>query len=463
MENLIEVELGILLKKFGIGNHKPGSGSAAALQGMLAAQMIRAVVTLSKGREAYKDNLKTFDEIIEVIDTRIYPALTDLIQLDSEQFGKAIEARKTRDREGNVEKRCHHEKEALDSLKVSTEIPITIAKYCIRLTEFGMYAFDNCFQSARGDSSVAINGALSAISGCLSIINLNLLSFKSDEWTVKMRSEADKIKKTRDLFIVQEDDKQKRLQAEADQIHKFHLELNSYVKGMQLNEGLSYAQIEQLVINIQNAMWKYKRSIWKKNIPEAPVDVIDPVNLLKKLGYQYQENESLGNYESAGVIVEIAGIIDTKDKHVSISNSFSLETINFTIAHELGHAILHPNQLLHRDRPMDGSVSQTSSDFKEKQANKFAAFFLMPRKLVLQQFKYLFSTTRIEINTQTAIGLGLRVSELRAKCKDDRDFARIIATTENYNTKVFHSLSEQFQVSAETMAIRLKELDLISV
>ena len=60
----------------------------------------------------------------------------------------------------------------------------------------------------------------------------------------------------------------------------------------------------------------------------------------------------------------------------SFERVFSLETIKFTIAHELGHALLHPNMVLHRDRPMDGSKSLQSKDYKELQANKFAAYFL---------------------------------------------------------------------------------------
>lgn len=463
MEKLINLQTGILLNKFGAGNHKPGSGSAVALQGMLAAQMIRTVIDLTKDKPAYKNKVNDLEIIVKEIENKIYPALTELIQKDSIEFGKAIDARKARDAEQNIELKSKYANEALEELRTATEIPIAVAKYCIRLTEMGIYIFDNCFQSARGDSSVAINGALSAVSGCLAIINLNLLSFKSDEWSIKMRGEADDIKKIRDNLALEEDERQKELQNEADKMHRFHLEVMEFQKGLQLNDKATNLQIEQLVSNIQNAMWAYRDSIWKKNVPETPVDIIDPIRLLKKLGYQYQEKPSLGSYENMGTAVEVAGIIDTERKYVSISSSFAPETIGFTIAHELGHAILHPNQVLHRDRPMDGSASLASYDYKEKQANKFAACFLMPRKLIIQQFKDIFSTSRIEINTQTALQLGMRVTDLRAMCKNVRDFARIIAVAENYSTKVFPSLSDQFQVSGETMAIRLEELDLISL
>jgi formiminotetrahydrofolate cyclodeaminase/Zn-dependent peptidase ImmA (M78 family) len=462
MENLIDLQTGILLKKFGSGNHKPGSGSAVALEGMLAAQMIRTVIDLTKGKPGYKDKFKDLEIIINEVENIIYPALTNLIQEDSIQFGKAIEARKARNSEKDIELKSKYANEALAELKIATEIPIALAKHCIRLTEIAMYIFDNGFQSARGDSSVAINGALSAVSGCLSIINLNLLSFRSNEWTIQMRSEADFIKKTRDTLLLAENDRQENLQNEADQIHKFYLELNEFQKGLQLNDKASNDQIEKLVSEIQNAMWRYRDSIWKNDVPETPSEIIDPIKLLKKLGYQYQQKSTLGTYDSMGNTFEVAGIIDSVNNYVSISSNFKPETIQFTIAHELGHAILHPNQVLHRDRPMDGS-SLSSYDFKERQANKFASCFLMPKKLIIQQFQSLFLTNKVEINTQTALLLGFRLSELRAKCKDVRELSRFIASTTFYNHKFFPSIANQFQVSNETMAIRLEELQLISM
>jgi len=54
MGKLIELSTEELLKKFGSGKHKPGSGSAAAFQGMLSAKLIHTVIDLTKSRETYK-------------------------------------------------------------------------------------------------------------------------------------------------------------------------------------------------------------------------------------------------------------------------------------------------------------------------------------------------------------------------------------------------------------------------
>ena len=464
MENLIDLQAGILLEKFGSGNHKPGSGSAVALQGMLSAQMIRTVIDLTIGKPAYKEKVNELNFINSEIENKIYPALKQLIQDDSTQFDKAIKARVSRDTETNIVLKSKYANEALKELKTATNIPIEVAKHCIRLTEFSIYIFDNAFKSARGDSSVAINGALSAVAGCLSIINLNLLSFfTSDEWTENMRAEADLLMIARDKLLLEENDRQQILKTEVDQLHKFYLELAELQKGLQLNDKITSKQIEKLVTEIQNATWQYRDSIWKKDVPERPFEILNPKVLLKRLGYQYQQSPELGHYVGESGAFEIAGIIDSENKHVAISEKFSGETMSFTIAHELGHAILHPNQVLHRDRPMDGSVASSPRDFKELQADKFASFFLMPRKLVIQQFQTVFTTNKFEINQKTALALGIRVRELRAKCKNIRDLSRIIASTEFYNDRPFKSLAKQFKVSVETMAIRLEELDLISL
>lgn len=65
-------------------------------------------------------------------------------------------------------------------------------------------------------------------------------------------------------------------------------------------------------------------------------------------------------------------------------------------AHELGHALLHVGlEAMHRDRPVDGPYNST--DIKERQANKFAACFLMPSKLVEITFEQLFLMRKFEI------------------------------------------------------------------
>ncbi|MFY9462932.1 MAG: ImmA/IrrE family metallo-endopeptidase [Candidatus Sungiibacteriota bacterium] len=81
----------------------------------------------------------------------------------------------------------------------------------------------------------------------------------------------------------------------------------------------------------------------------------------------------------------VNGIIKWSEKpeeeskaEIYINNDYSSERKRFTLAHELGHFILHPNEEKLRVDTYDYSKgTQDSSD--ETEANYFAASLLMPR------------------------------------------------------------------------------------
>ena len=152
-EPLIGLTAKELLEKFGKGSHKPGSGSAVALQGMLSAQMIKTVIDLTIGKKDYKDKADKFNAIkIEIeIEREIYPELDRLLEDDSAQFHKVIVARKARNKALDIEAKSEHEIANLREMKVATEMPILVAKHCLRLAECALDAFDFGFQAVRGD------------------------------------------------------------------------------------------------------------------------------------------------------------------------------------------------------------------------------------------------------------------------------------------------------------------------
>lgn len=173
--------------------------------------------------------------------------------------------------------------------------------------------------------------------------------------------------------------------------------------------------------------------------------------------------ESLGQYSRGRELFEVAGTIDESKKHVVISRRFSPDIRNFTTAHELGHAVLHQETGLHRDRAQDGGAHQSPRDETEAEADMFAAYFLMPEKLVTEAFKEMFLTSRFVINELTAHSLGYGdVMALEKKCRALRDLTSLLASAQQYNGCFFDSLAKQFGVSAAAMAIRIEELNLAS-
>jgi formiminotetrahydrofolate cyclodeaminase len=78
-------------------------------------------------------------------------------------------------------------------MKEATEIPLKISRTCLSLIDYGFVIFDKGFQSARGDSGVAISNLLSAISGSLFVTLLNIKTRRNSQWIEKLREEAEVI------------------------------------------------------------------------------------------------------------------------------------------------------------------------------------------------------------------------------------------------------------------------------
>jgi formiminotetrahydrofolate cyclodeaminase len=190
---LIKLPTDKLLSKFGSGGHKPGSGSAAALLGLVACKLTQTVVSLSAGRDQYQGVEAQLTLANQDILEDIEPILMAAMQEDSEQFDRVIGARRLRDAEVDRQKKRVLSERALGELRDATDIPIRIAETCLKLAEKAIVVFDLGFKAARGDSGVAISSALAGASGATAIIYLNLTSFKGGEWAVQARSKADEL------------------------------------------------------------------------------------------------------------------------------------------------------------------------------------------------------------------------------------------------------------------------------
>lgn len=234
---------------------------------------------------------------------------------------------------------------------------------------------------------------------------------------------------------------------------------NAFIKDLNPNpkENYSDKEIEQLARNLQAQLWKQRNKIWSHITISNPIQILDPEVALKAIGYQFEISETLGQFNHEGKQVEVAGTINREIKHVRISRQFPPLIRSFTAAHELGHALLHKANGLHRDKPIDGtSLSRNSTEY---QADKFASYFLMPQLQVRKIFKQIFLTDQFELTEETAFALGSNLDTLRNM--SIRQLANVLASAERFNGNNFISMSNQFHVSIKAMAIRLEELELI--
>jgi len=461
-KDFLEISTGDLLNMFGSGNHKPGSGSAAALEGMLSARLIQTVVRLTLRKEAYETHFERFLEIDSEIESRIYPALTKLFRQDSDEFDKVIKARTARNNETDIVRKFDLSEHVRIALKAATKTPVEIGNLCVELACFAQDLFDHGFRSARGDSGVALTTAVAAISGCISVIDLNLLSLPKDKWIDEIMPKIDQLKLNY----------QELSSGTAKKLHDLHQEsvairmLREEVVMLTSNRPSIDApdsEVERIVQQLLEIIWKRKDIIWRGNVPKDPIEMLDPKKVFKiSLGYEFYQNTTLGQFEDLGGRFEVAGQIDQEKRSVAISDQFPRDSRRFTAAHELGHAFLHEQSVLHRDRAINGSTLRGSRDPQERQADKFATYFLMPKRLTKQRFQAIFLTERFCITQDTAFALNAGSAEaLRKQCGDLRGLARTLAVAKSYNGTQVYSLVEQFRVSESAMAIRLEELDLV--
>lgn len=221
------------------------------------------------------------------------------------------------------------------------------------------------------------------------------------------------------------------------------------------------AQIRDFAIELQRMLWKHSKQI-AGGAPSDPIQVLNPAVAIKHFGYTFDLEDTLGEMRSNGRTIEIAGVIDNENRSIRVSKRYPPATRQFTAAHELGHLLMHPSGGRHRDVPMDGS--KASRDKHERQAEKFATYFLMPEKLLREEFKSRFLTENFTFTDESAFALdSTSLSDMRKRYPNLRELARRLSETSAYNRRRFVPLNEHFGVSREAMAIRLEELGLLAM
>jgi Zn-dependent peptidase ImmA (M78 family) len=130
--------------------------------------------------------------------------------------------------------------------------------------------------------------------------------------------------------------------------------------------GIRRRKIESLVEELLTAY----------QVKQAPVPV-DRIAKAKGARIYYQ---SLENGVSGFIFRDKSQtVIGVNTHHASVRQ-------NFTLAHELGHLLLHDQEQLHVDHEfrvrLRDDVSSQGTDGEEREANQFAASLLMPRQFI---------------------------------------------------------------------------------
>ncbi|MCB2427984.1 ImmA/IrrE family metallo-endopeptidase [Methylophaga pinxianii] len=228
---------------------------------------------------------------------------------------------------------------------------------------------------------------------------------------------------------------------------------------------MNYKHIQKTAYELQKAIWYEKEKLLPNQQPTA-LELLKPELAAKILGLRYQTYQDLGNqkFSFKGQRYKVAGLIDRQQKVIGVLED-KPESMKFTGAHEIGHWLLHPNEIMHRDRPISSNyLNQEQKPQLEKEADYFAACFLMPPKLLKNCFMNSFCLNNMPFIFDEHTAFHLDPSDpciLLETSEDSLDRELALASCSSYAGRRFKSLSELFGVSTSAMAIRLKELKFI--
>lgn len=218
--------------------------------------------------------------------------------------------------------------------------------------------------------------------------------------------------------------------------------------------------IEKKARNLQIELWDRQCTLWEGQ-KVTPLDVCDPWMAAHHLGFTVQEGwlDSAGSQEGRYVL---GGFLNRAANLVAVSDQQKPRTQRFTLAHEVGHILLHQGMHHHRELPIHGLTEPHAPvDRKERQANHFAGVFLVPAKQLRKAFAACFGVDCLTLTDDVAYALlGEEFMQLMNSPYDSLMFERLIAQAPRFRGKHFQPLNDLFDVSPTTLAIRLKQCGL---
>jgi Zn-dependent peptidase ImmA (M78 family) len=172
------------------------------------------------------------------------------------------------------------------------------------------------------------------------------------------------------------------------------------------------------------ALLRARKEARRVLLREGPISLPVPIKTIARRYAQLIERETPADI--SGMLIPI----DHTDEWIIVVAKGDNEVRKrFTVAHELGHLILHGYSTPHADRgyKLRDTRSSDGSILEEIEANQFAAEILMPEKIVLE---------------------AIRIEGLQYDFSTDSDDA---------DAKI-RKLARSFQVSRQAMMIRISTL-----
>lgn len=217
---------------------------------------------------------------------------------------------------------------------------------------------------------------------------------------------------------------------------------------------------EKCARELQLELWDHQCVLWPgENV--TPLDVCDPWVAAHCLGFQVQEGWLRNPEIRPGY--ELGGFLNRPANLIAISDQLKPRTKLFTLAHEVGHVLMHPGLHHHREMPIHGMTEpREPADPREREANNFAGYFLVPTKQLQRAFSAAFGVDSLKLTDDVAWELlGANFNALMNSPYNSLAFERVVAQAPRFRGRQFAALYDLFRVSATTMAIRLRQTGLV--
>lgn len=226
-------------------------------------------------------------------------------------------------------------------------------------------------------------------------------------------------------------------------------------------------------------LYQRRFEIWSEP-PASPFEIIEPSAAAWLENVRYKEEEEISDFVEDGSgdirLQQLAGKFDPVAKTISVARNFGPEVLRFSAAHELGHLILHAVEgqevRLFRDPPnFDSERFKKHRPEIEREADLFAAEFLMPTNLLRKTFREYFgweTLAGVTLDEEIAGWLSAsvyphqQITVRQLRTLSSRDLALLLARSFPWGgRRPFVSLCARFRVSDIAMAIQLEDLGLV--
>lgn len=189
-QRLVDMTVKEFIEELASKSPAPGGGSASALAGALAAALTSMVANLTIGKKKYA----AVEEEMKALRTAAGELMSELLELmdrDTAAFNEVMAAYKLP--KDTAEEKQRRSAAIAAATKKATEVPLELARRCVRLLELAQIAADQGNRNAVSDAGVAAAMAQAAFKGAVYNVRVNMPGLADNEYRAYVDEELQKL------------------------------------------------------------------------------------------------------------------------------------------------------------------------------------------------------------------------------------------------------------------------------